>query len=108
MCDNWMSNHPGKTRPTHDVTEIVGHTFPKAMTSINIQAGFRVAGLVPVNIYVFEDCYFMPAETRYCSKPVNNTTPETDNSVHDAETPRTFGYTPNVYITPECDIIQEG
>ena len=58
----------------HDNTEILGHTFPKAMTPINIQ--FRVAGLVPINIDVFQICYVIPAETRNCSKPVNNTTPE--------------------------------
>ena len=60
----------------HDDPEIVGHTFPKAMPPINIQAEFMVAGVVPINRDVFEDCYFMPAETRNCSKPVKNTTPE--------------------------------
>ena len=79
-----MFYHPERTSTIHDIPEIVGHTFPKAMTPINIQAEYRVAGLVPVNRDVFEDCYFMPAKTSHCSKPVNNTTPETDNSVHDA------------------------
>ena len=60
----------------HDNPEIVGHTFPKVISPINIQAKFRVAGLVPVNRDVVEDCYFMPAETRDGFKPVNNTTPE--------------------------------
>ena len=92
----------------HDIPEMVGHTFPKAMTLINIQAKFRVAGLVPVNRDVFEDCYFMLAKTRDCSKPVNNSTSETDNSVHDTETPSTSGYAPNECIIQECDIIQEG
>ena len=58
----------------------------------------------------------MPAETRDCSKSVNNITPErklfiycaeTYNSVHDAETHSTSSYTHNVWITPECHIIQE-
>ena len=69
-----MSNHPGRTSTMPDNPEIVGHTFPEAMTPITIH--FRVAILVSVNRDVFEDCYFMPAETRDCSKPVNNTTPE--------------------------------
>ena len=60
----------------HDNPEIVGHAFPKAMTPINIEVEFRVAGLVPVNRDVFEDCCFMPEETKDCSKPVNNATPE--------------------------------
>ena len=75
VCDNYISNHPGRTITMHDNPEMVGHTFPKAVIPINIQAQFRVAGLVPVNRDVFEDCYFMPAEKRDCSKPVNNTTP---------------------------------
>ena len=49
----------------------------------------------------------MSEETRYCPKRLSNTTPETDNGVHDAETPSTAGYTLNVSITPECDTIQE-
>ena len=65
----------------HDITEIVGHSFPKVMTEINIQAEYRVAGLVQVNRDVFEDVYFMPAEIRDCAIPMNNTTPETDSMV---------------------------
>ena len=58
----------------------------------------------------------MPAETKDCSKPVNNATPEkelfiywaeTYNSVYDAEIPCTSSYTHNVWITPERDINQE-
>ena len=48
----------------HDIPEIVDHTFPKAMIPINIQAEFRVLGLVPLNRDVFEYCYFMPVETK--------------------------------------------
>ena len=33
---------------------------------------------------------------------------EAFNSVHDAETPSTSSYSHNVYITPECNMIQEG
>ena len=55
----------------HDNPEIVGHAFLKAMTLINIQTEFRVGlGLVPLNRDVFEDCYFILAETRDCSTPV--------------------------------------
>ena len=89
------------------IQKMVDHTFPKVMIPINIQAEFRVAGLVQVNRDVFDDCYFMPAKTRDYSKPVSNTTQETDNSVLDAVTPSTSGYTFNVCITPECDVIQD-
>ena len=61
VCDNWMFNHSGRKRTIHDIPDICGHTFPKTMSSINIQPEF-----------------------------------------HDAETPITSGYTPNV-----STIIQE-
>ena len=60
--------HPRITSTMHD-----NHTFPKAMTPINIQ--FRVAGLVPDNIDVFE-IVISCRQRRDYSKPVNNTTPE--------------------------------
>ena len=78
-----MSNHHMKKK-IHENPEILGHTFPKAMTPNNIQ--FRVAGLVPVNRGVFEI--------------VISCRQETYNSVHDAETPTTSSYTHNVWITP--------
>ena len=40
-CDNWMFNHPGRTMTIHDIPEIVGHAFPKAMTPTNIQSGLE-------------------------------------------------------------------
>ena len=74
------------------------------MTPINIQAEYRV----PVYRDIFEDCDFMPAETRDCSKLVNDTTTETDNSEHDAETISTSDNTTNLCNTRECELIQEG
>ena len=62
-----MSKRPKRTSTMYDNPEIGGHTFPKAMTPINIQAEFRVLVLVPVNVDVIEDCYFMPEDTRNCS-----------------------------------------
>ena len=43
---------PGEQAQLHFNLEILDHTFPKAMTPINIQ--FRVAGLVSVNRDVFD------------------------------------------------------
>ena len=103
-CDNWMFNRPGRTMTIHDIPEIVGHAFPKVMTPTNIQSGFRVAGLFPVNRYVFKDCEFMSAETTDRPESVRSTTTEsieTGNIVNDGEMPSTSDYIDNVYITPE-------
>ncbi|KAG5866572.1 hypothetical protein JTB14_004133 [Gonioctena quinquepunctata] len=52
---NWLQKHPGKPITSYDVAEIVGHAYPKAFTPVNIQAGFRVSGIWPVNEDIFND-----------------------------------------------------
>lgn len=37
----------GKTMVTYDIPPLIGKAFPKAMTPINIQFGFRVSGIYP-------------------------------------------------------------
>ena len=76
----------------HDIPEIVGNAFHKAMTPTNIQSGFRVAGLFPINRYVFKDCEFMPEETTDHPESVRSTTTESieaGNIVNDGEIPST-------------------
>ena len=43
------------------MTLLVGLAFPKAMTPSNIQAGFRVCGIVLVNVNIFTDKKFLPS-----------------------------------------------
>jgi hypothetical protein len=42
-----------------DISECVGHSFPRAFTQSNITAGFRVAGICPLNRDVFTDDEFL-------------------------------------------------
>ena len=37
-CDDWMFNHHEIIITMHNIPQIVGHTFPKAITPTNIQA----------------------------------------------------------------------
>ena len=74
------------------------------MTPTNIQSGFRVAGLFPVNRYVNKDCEFTPVETTDRPESLRSTTTEsieTGNIINDGEMPSTSGYIANVCITPE-------
>ncbi len=49
-CDAWMRKNPGKTMSIYDIPGIVAIAYPLAVTPLNIQAGFRVAGVQPYNI----------------------------------------------------------
>ena len=50
-----MYNNPGKTMTIYDIASMVGIAFPKAMTPSNMQAGFRVSGIRPVNVNIFTE-----------------------------------------------------
>ena len=60
-CDAWMRNHPGKTMSIYDIPGIVASAMPLALTSSNIQAGFRKTGIFPFNRHLFTDLDFAPA-----------------------------------------------
>ncbi|RXN28337.1 endochitinase A1-like protein [Labeo rohita] len=60
-CDAWMRNNPGKTMSIYDIPGIVAIAYPLAATPLNIQAGFRVAGIQPYNRNVFLETEFAPS-----------------------------------------------
>ncbi|CAI5650280.1 unnamed protein product [Oreochromis niloticus] len=60
-CDAWMRNNPGKTMSIYDIPGIVAIAYPLAATPLNIQAGFRVAGIQPYNRNVFLEAKFAPS-----------------------------------------------
>ncbi|XP_072758706.1 uncharacterized protein [Anoplolepis gracilipes] len=45
----WIHNNPEKTMKIYDISSIVATAFPLAVTSSNIQAGFRNTGIFPFN-----------------------------------------------------------
>ena len=101
-CDNWMFNNPGKTMTIYDIAAMVGHAFPRAMSPCNIQAGFRVSGIVPVNVDIFTDDEFLPADTTDRPMPRDNTVeqPSLQNNINEpSEVPSTSGL--SVPVTPE-------
>lgn len=59
--DAWMRTNPGKTMSIYYIPGIVVIAYPLATTPLNIQAGFRVAGVHPYNRDVFSENDFLPS-----------------------------------------------
>lgn len=58
-CNNWMLLNPGKPISIYEVAELVGTAFPLSFTTSNIQKGFEVSGIVPLNVNIFTDDEFL-------------------------------------------------
>lgn len=56
--DTWILNNPNHTMNIFNIPEVVTVAYPLAMTSINIQAGFKCTGIFPYNNDVFSDSDF--------------------------------------------------
>lgn len=48
-CNNWLAGNPGKTITIYDISELLKTSLPLAATIENIQSGFRVSGIPPLN-----------------------------------------------------------
>ncbi|XP_072384526.1 uncharacterized protein [Diabrotica undecimpunctata] len=71
-CSEWMIMHPGQPITIYDIAELAGKAFPKAFTTSNIQKGFEVSGLYPVNENIFEDNEFLSSYVT--DRPLNQLT----------------------------------
>jgi hypothetical protein len=59
MFDAWMRSNPGKTMSIYDIPGVVRDALPLATTPKNIQSGFRVSGIWPLNRHIFTDDEFL-------------------------------------------------
>lgn len=59
LCDDWMTNHPGKTMTIYDIPAIVSSALSLALSISNISSGFKSAGIWPFNCEIFQDCDFI-------------------------------------------------
>jgi len=60
-CDAWMRSNPGKTMTIYNIPSIVATSLPMALTSNNIQAGFRCTGIFPYNRNIFTTLDYAPS-----------------------------------------------
>jgi hypothetical protein len=97
-CSSWIKDNPGKPMSMHNIAELVGLAFPLATTPANITSGFKMAGLVPFNRFIFDgDVDSTPPS--FVTDPPFNSTPvpsddgfpeilaSNDNIVLDGQTP---------------------
>ncbi|KAG8280879.1 hypothetical protein J6590_108238 [Homalodisca vitripennis] len=62
--------HHGTPISIYDLAEIFGKSYPKAFTHTNIQAGFRVSGIWPINRNIFTDDEFLSSSVSDRPLPV--------------------------------------
>lgn len=60
-ADAWMRENKGKTMTIYEVATLVGKAFPRAVTPVNIQAGFKASGICPLDRNIFTDDEFLPS-----------------------------------------------
>ncbi|XP_018369250.1 PREDICTED: uncharacterized protein LOC108765178 isoform X1 [Trachymyrmex cornetzi] len=58
-CDNWLTSNPRKSLSIYHISKIIKTALPLATTSTNIQEGFRVSGISPLNENIFPDIEFL-------------------------------------------------
>lgn len=78
-CNEWLFSNTAKPMTIYDVAECVGKAYPRAFTSQNIQSGFEVAGIYPLNRNIF-------GEHEYLSSYVTDR-PLMESSCIDSSTP---------------------
>ena len=61
-CDCWIKENRRKTMTIYDILDIIGRAFPRAFTPVNIQSGFKVAGIFPFDRDIFSDLEFLPSD----------------------------------------------
>ena len=57
-----MKENRGKTMTIYDIPDMVGRAFPRAFTPVNIQSGFKVAGIFPFDRDIFSGLEFLPSD----------------------------------------------
>ncbi|XP_050295152.1 uncharacterized protein LOC126735246 [Anthonomus grandis grandis] len=70
LCDSWLRNNPGKTMSIYDIPGFVRDALPLAATPKNIQSGFRVAGIYPLNRHIFSNNEFLSSSVTDRPDPV--------------------------------------
>lgn len=73
-ADEWMLSHPSTPITIYNVAELAGKAYLLAFNPSNIQSGFKVSGIWPINENIFRDDEFL------CSEITDRQNPETQPS----------------------------
>lgn len=84
LCHKLM-RESSATNTRYNVCEVAGKAYTRALSSENIQSGFRKSGIYPLNPEAIRMEYLAPAEVFKQISPITNTTPSEKNTHEDAE-----------------------
>ncbi|GBP43058.1 hypothetical protein EVAR_96320_1 [Eumeta japonica] len=104
-CDNWLASPPGKTITIYDIPELLKTSLPLAATIENIQSGFRVSGISPLNENIFSYSEF--SGSYVTDRPVHNSHDSGNSSACDVSTvtvPSTSNASNSLSIVEEVPI----
>lgn len=78
-CDRWMrmTENTGRGITMHHIPRLACDAIKKGASALNIQSGFKKAGIFPLNEHIFDEKEFAPAIPTYRLPP--NTTVKTEN-----------------------------
>lgn len=96
----WMLSNGGKPLSIYNAAECVGKAYPLSFTPMNIQAGFRVSGIWPVNENIFSDDEFLSSSVT--DRPlVDLATPDRSTANTPSTSREIVGISRNGVISPE-------
>lgn len=74
--EDYLKSHPGRVLTLNEVSKLFGSAFMKTSNANVAINGFRKAGIVPLNRYIFNDSDFAPADV---TDVLPGTDPREDN-----------------------------
>lgn len=101
--DNWLASHPGKTITIYDIPELLKISLPLAATIDNVQSGFRVTGISPLNENIFHDSEFSGSYVTDRPRPESLSVAPSSTSVTVSAAPSTSQTRPSKDPCSEID-----
>lgn len=84
-CGEWMLENGGRPLTIMQLAKCTGKAYPHAFTPSNIQSGFRVSGIWPLDENIFGDDEFM--SSLVTDRPLNQATVSEEEDLPDEDMP---------------------
>lgn len=85
---SWLRSHPGRVVTQFQTAALFGKAFIAAATMATATNAFRATGIWPMNVNIFTDADFAPAETTDSAQPVDRPIIDEDIVSDNQTTPR--------------------
>ena len=102
VCEDFLSNHPGRVITLHDLGCLFGKAYLKVATVSNAIAGFKATGIEPFDSQIFTDLDFEASKTTE-RDAINPTKTDSNISTEKEHLPSTLtaGNSNETHATPE-------